>query len=137
MSKRSWEGSRRKALKDGAHRRGLKFDLTLAECKVYFDSICYYCSRPSCGGIDRLDSQGFYAKNNVCACCTKCNFILGDLPKEAKLELRDGLTRIYQKNLIVSWDPASILASKRYQKQKKELASSPIVENERFVDLYA
>ena len=78
----------RDSYQEGAHRRGLAFDLSESELLTLIKGVCYYCGIPPsrirkthggdgilCNGIDRIDSTKGYALGNVRTCCTKCNFL--------------------------------------------------------------
>jgi hypothetical protein len=111
-------GNRRYTYKRDAIKRGLEFDLDIEECRKLFQSNCFYCETPACDGIDRLSPQLGYNKNNIAPCCLKCNFILADLPEEAKKILAKSLKEIRINNLLNEWEPASIRASKEYNRNK-------------------
>ena len=64
---------------------------------------CYYCDSTYDIGLDRKDSSKGHTLENVVSCCEKCNFILGDLPYEAKLALKDGLKYIKNKEILNTW----------------------------------
>lgn len=64
---------------------------------------CFYCTKPECHGVDRIDNIYGYTYDNVRPCCEKCNNILGDIPDAAKLLLVEGLTKIYEKELLTEW----------------------------------
>jgi len=64
---------------------------------------CTYCGLLPANGLDRVDSSQGHHTNNVIGCCEKCNFILGDLPREAKAELIEGLSRIREQGLLSNW----------------------------------
>lgn len=64
---------------------------------------CSYCGRENSNGLDRLDNTLGHIDNNVVPCCEKCNYILGDLPVEAKELLKEGLTSIREKGLLEKW----------------------------------
>jgi hypothetical protein len=96
--------------RSNAKRAGISFDLTFEEATDIFKSNCHYCgSAPSnnynvmstrksesrrillnlekkedyavkYSGIDRIDSNKHYTKDNVVPCCTTCNFAKNDLP---------------------------------------------------------
>lgn len=73
-------GRRYKNYKQGAKSRNLDFDLTKDEFDKITKQPCEYCGEYSgeflgicfCG-IDRIDSNQGYVKNNVVACCETCN----------------------------------------------------------------
>lgn len=73
-------GRRYKNYKQGAKSRNLDFDLTKDEFDKITKQPCEYCGEYSgkfldiyfCG-IDRIDSNQGYVKNNIVACCETCN----------------------------------------------------------------
>lgn len=135
-NKRSWCGQARRRLRKSAKSRNLELNISSAESKVLFHQPCYYCGLPRCGGLDRLNPALGYNIENCVPACTKCNFILGDLPKDAKMEMRAALRSIREKKLIDNWEPASIIASRAYNAKKKQENAEPQPES-RFIDLYA
>lgn len=75
--------------------------------KEQFDSLvtlnCFYCDKPKCGGLDRIDNKLGHEISNVRPCCEKCNNILGDLPDKAKLIMKDSLKRINNEGILEEW----------------------------------
>ncbi|KAG1673111.1 hypothetical protein FOA52_013181 [Chlamydomonas sp. UWO 241] len=58
----------------------LKTDkLTSEERLDLWFSPCTYCDRSPAFGVDRIDSDGIYTRENSCACCTDCNYMKKDL----------------------------------------------------------
>jgi hypothetical protein len=76
---------------------------------------CIYCGVEKSHGLDRKDSSKGHSEDNVVPCCEKCNFILGDLPNDAKVLLKTGLTNIRKKGYFETWT----IPTKR--KRKKQL----------------
>lgn len=74
---------------------------------------CSYCGLEHAHGLDRLDNSKGHSKDNVVPCCEKCNYLLGDLPVEAKNLLKKGLTEIREKGLLEKW---TIPTKRRRQK---------------------
>lgn len=75
--------------------RTSNIDLTFAEYSQIFDNntVCYYCNQPfkTVGsGLDRLDNNKGYTKNNVVPCCGICNLIRGKYltPEEMKIAMQ-------------------------------------------------
>ena len=84
---------RRKLLKGfsdyrtSAKRRNLIFTLTLEEFEDFYGGNCYYCGEEIDGiGLDRIDNEKGYTKDNVVRCCGKCNFMKQRLSKNAFVE---------------------------------------------------
>lgn len=65
---------------------------------------CSYCDVENGHGLDRLDNTLGHSENNVVSCCEKCNYILVDLPVEAKKLLASGLKNIRNKGLFEKWE---------------------------------
>lgn len=81
----------------GAKSRNLEFDLSKEEYLEIVKQNCYYCgSKPELkqphrgkgkyvgipvpyNGIDRIDSNVGYIKENCLPCCTKCNYMKSDM----------------------------------------------------------
>ena len=64
--------------KSSAKKRGLVFELTDAEVEKMVQSSCNYCGiydMESVLGIDRIDSNLGYTKNNTVPCCEQCNLM--------------------------------------------------------------
>jgi len=77
-----------------AGKRGIEFNITLAEATKMFKSDCYYCGAPPSmtksrktedylyNGIDRLDNEKVYTPTTTVPCCKTCNRIKHVLPEE-------------------------------------------------------
>ena len=69
-----------------AKKRFLDFNLTIEEFKEIISGDCFYCGSPSqqllktgshrfkYNGIDRIDNNKGYIKDNIVSCCKRCNF---------------------------------------------------------------
>lgn len=56
--------------------KNIKWELTDEEAINYFNSKCNYCNNlSSYNGIDRIDPEGYYIKENCVPCCKKCNIM--------------------------------------------------------------
>lgn len=66
---------------------------------------CYYCTESDIKnlGLDRIDNKLGHEISNVVVCCEKCNFILSDIPKQAKELLKTGLKLIKQQGALQKW----------------------------------
>lgn|SRR3990167_3061709 len=64
--------SRCSIYRSGAKRRGFTFNFTVKEFESLVSRPCYYCGGNSYG-IDRLDSNVGYLKENCVSCCKMCN----------------------------------------------------------------
>lgn len=80
--------------KNNAKRRGFDWALGDAEADALFHQGCHYCGRlpAPVGGIDRKDNSKGYIKENVVACCKKCNRAKHTMPYEEFLKYLDELT---------------------------------------------
>lgn len=65
---------------------GRAFELTEEAAAAYFNAPCAYCGTTTEGlGIDRVDSSKGYVEGNMVPCCTLCNRMKSDLPREVFL----------------------------------------------------
>lgn len=87
-----------KAYRQGAKKKGLKFELSESECEIIFSQRCHYCgASPSnrvdpklnilngefvYNGIDRKDNAKGYCVENVLPCCFQCNRAKGQMGYE-------------------------------------------------------
>lgn len=74
------------SIRSSANTRKIEFDLTEDEVILLIQKPCFYCgtigSRTSrthdrfkFNGLDRIDSNFGYTKNNVVTCCSDCNYM--------------------------------------------------------------
>lgn len=68
---------RYKRYKYTAGRRGWVFNLSLKRFKKLISKICVYCGENGYG-IDRINSDKGYTKENIVPCCTMCNRMKSD-----------------------------------------------------------
>lgn len=62
--------------KKRAKKSNLIFEFTEEECKIFYETYCFYCGDTIKGiGIDRLDNSKGYTKSNCVPCCSTCNFM--------------------------------------------------------------
>lgn len=68
---------------DRAERDELEWKLFEDDCKILFESSCFYCdqTKKSCG-IDRKVNSIGYIKNNCVSSCSMCNNLKGDLEND-------------------------------------------------------
>lgn len=65
--------------KQNAKKRGLAFDLDLAQFAEFWKKPCTYCgSEIDTVGIDRIESEKGYIVGNLVACCARCNEMKND-----------------------------------------------------------
>lgn len=65
-------------LKDGARSRGYEWELNLHDASGLMLDDCYYCGKPSkigikIHGLDRINNDVGYQKDNIVPCCEQCN----------------------------------------------------------------
>lgn len=93
----------------GAKRRGLNFDLSEREVFDLIVQDCTYCGLPPSTdmklsahpdfrytGIDRVDNNRGYEKDNVVPCCETCNTAKSTMSVDEWLEW---VTRVYNKSV--------------------------------------
>lgn len=52
------------------------FDLTIRDFQELWCAACYYCGAKVNGiGIDRVDNEKGYTRENSVACCAMCNYM--------------------------------------------------------------
>lgn len=93
--------------KSNAKSKGLSFELTKDELKEIIKQDCYYCGTPPFSssittfqshgavlynGIDRIDNENGYTKDNCVSCCLQCNLAKGRL---SVVQFRAWVKRIY------------------------------------------
>lgn len=93
-----------------ARKKGLEFSLSDFEMIVLFQDNCFYCGRapykmvnkPKCygffvyNGIDRMDNNKGYIKENCVSCCLECNFMKNSYHTNEFLKL---IRMIYQNTI--------------------------------------
>lgn len=62
-----------------AARRGLAFELSMEQFRRLIDGPCHYCGGRMTIGIDRVVNTVGYINTNCVSCCSRCNFMKGDL----------------------------------------------------------
>lgn len=73
---------------------------------------CYYCKlfNDGCNGIDRLNSNGYYNKENIVPCCKTCNSMKNDLSIDYfKSKIRNIYTKFIKNEEINYNDPKTKL----------------------------
>lgn len=104
-SKGSWESKKHRDYKYRDKKRGNSYAFSLEQSKALLHLPCFYCTKPLAKGLDRLNNNFGYEDGNVVPCCENCNVILSTLPQEAKMEMREALRSIHEKNLLKDWRP--------------------------------
>lgn len=88
-----------------AIKRGLQFDITKNELIEYIHKPCHYCGKSNvgcrkvgkynqlyCNGIDRLDNNIGYIKDNCVPCCKNCNRMKNNMSIE---DFKNEIKNIY------------------------------------------
>ncbi len=101
--KRSPEVAKHKSYTHQDKVKNFSNSITLIEYRELIKEGCFYCGVFGDIGLDRIDNSLGHNKSNCKPCCEKCNFILGDIPYEAKLLMIPSLTEIKQNNLLNNW----------------------------------
>jgi len=71
--KPSWLNAIWQNYTQGARKRGVPFELSLAQVESLIEQPCHYCGAEPRNGIDRKDSSLGYNLLNCLPCCTICN----------------------------------------------------------------
>jgi hypothetical protein len=93
-------------MKRAAKLRGFEWDLDKDFVRVLSKQPCHYCGVEPMqvfmrydmnggyiyNGLDRVDSERGYTKDNVVPCCGTCNFCKSTIPVE---DFRDWIVRVY------------------------------------------
>jgi hypothetical protein len=96
-------GSRFRAMRGSDKKRGHFGTMTREEYNTITSKPCYYCGTRLDIGVDRKDNTIGHTYSNALPCCHKCNYLLSDLPMEAKEILKISLTKIKQLKIIEKW----------------------------------
>lgn len=67
--------------KSNAKKRGLLFEVSLEQMRLFVSGKCYYCGSQS-SGIDRVDNSLGYVEGNMVGCCGVCNHMKHTMSKE-------------------------------------------------------
>lgn len=59
--------------------KNIQFDLTKEQVEDMCKKPCYYCNKPRCLGVDRVDNSKGYTMDNCVPCCGICNRMKMDL----------------------------------------------------------
>ena len=98
-----------------ADKRKGRISITLEEYRniLKVTPFCYYCGETNryILGLDRKDNSKGHEIENVVTCCEKCNHFLTDIPYEAKILLKEALTKIRELDLFKDW----VIKTKRHK----------------------
>lgn len=92
-----YDSERIQKFKTGAETRNLDFQLSNEEAKILLHESCYYCGKPHADGIDRIDSNKGYIKENCVPCCRICNIMKNKFSTEVFFS---HVKSIYEKHFI-------------------------------------
>ena len=87
--------------RDNARRKQIPFHLDIDVATRYFKSACYYCGIEPIlflNGIDRVDSNGPYIRDNCVPCCSLCNMMKGDMDCSMFLQQCHSVSDFQNKN---------------------------------------
>lgn len=70
---KKYERNRINSINSNAKTRHYQMNLTRDEIKEYLYKPCFYCGCENAMGIDRIDSNKNYTKDNCVPCCFICN----------------------------------------------------------------
>lgn len=85
-------------------RMGIKSDLRLSDVRMLLSCPCYYCGgTESEATIDRKRSDLGYTKDNIVACCYRCNTIKSDMPAEAWKHIAPVIRNAAKLGLFGEW----------------------------------
>lgn len=78
-----------------AYKKGIVFNLSVEEFNLLLSENCDYCGNINANGIDRIDSEIGYTKENSTPCCKICNIMKYTHSKEFFL---NHINKIYKFN---------------------------------------
>lgn len=70
--KNNWDKLRYNNFKGNCKKRKIENFITKLEFDEYLKLPCYYCNEKSTG-LDRIDNNKGYQKDNILPCCIRCN----------------------------------------------------------------
>ena len=88
--------------------RGVEWSLTDSDAMTLFSENCYYCGAApnlflksskgetaprAVNGIDRVDNDKGYTKNNTVSCCSNCNYAKGDMAQHSFIAMIESIYR--------------------------------------------
>ena len=92
--------SRFNKYRNGAHSRGITFNMTIEQFFSYWQKPCSYCAAAiDTIGLDRVDNTHGYAPGNVAPCCTPCNRMKGTQTTREFLERCRRITSIHDSRI--------------------------------------
>ena len=83
--------------RDGAEKRNLLFDLSEYEFYDFIsNTVCYYCGDNYNLGIDRIDSNIGYERENIVPCCGTCNIMKREMDLEKFINKCSQISKYYK-----------------------------------------
>lgn len=80
-----------------ANRKQIEFSLSVEEFTALSSGTCVYCLAPATG-IDRKNSKKGYTITNSQSCCSKCNWMKGQLREDDFIEHCQQIVSVYYKS---------------------------------------
>ena len=77
-----------------ANRKQIEFSLSVEEFTTLASGTCVYCPAPATG-IDRKNSKKGYTISNSQSCCSKCNWMKGQLREDDFIEHCQRIVSVY------------------------------------------
>ena len=85
-------------------KKGRSCDLTISTVNCLLSKECIYCGDVSTRmTLDRIDNGLGHLQSNVNPACIRCNYIRGNMPYEAWLEIAPSIRTAREKGLFGSW----------------------------------
>lgn len=78
MNNSEYRSTRERSIK-----KGREFSLSIRDFNYFSSFPCFYCGTTrEKRGLDRVDNDHGYTKDNVVACCVRCNRMKSDMQTE-------------------------------------------------------
>lgn len=85
-------------------KRGTENDLTKEFIAALIADGCRYCGETDLRmTLDRVDNERGHTKDNVVPACIRCNYVRGNMPHKAWVEVSKGMTAAREKGLFGEW----------------------------------
>lgn len=92
------------------NKKGFSNNLTKEIVKNIIEKGCTYCGIPFENdqkikiGLDRIDNNKPHNKENVVACCSRCNFIRRNIPYDAWILIASSVRQAVNEGLLDDWE---------------------------------
>ena len=83
-----------RSYKSDSKRYQREFSLEFEEFQELVNGLCEYCGLPNCRGVDRINNELGYFKENCVSCCSMCNHMKSD---RTAGEFKMHVKKIYEK----------------------------------------